>query len=312
MATHIKSEKSTEIQKITPFIWFNSNAEESAEFYTSVFNNSWVDNKTYYSAAGADASGQPKGSLMTISFHLEGQEFVGINGGPVFEITPSISFFVNCGTREETEKVWNKLSEMGSVLMPLDKYPFSEMFGWVKDRFGVTWQLTLASGRQKIIPCLFFVGDNNGKAEEAMNFYLSVFKNSGLIHMERYEPGESNAGNLKYCRFFLDNEEFMVMDSNLEHNFSFNPAISLVVNCLNQSEIDYFWDNLSDGGDERAQMCGWLADKFGVSWQIVPAAYSEMLAKADEETSEKLMKEVLKMKKIDMAILMRVEAESYK
>lgn len=311
MEIYENAKQNSDIQRITPFIWFDDNAEEAARFYTSVFNNSSIDLKSFYTEASSYASQQPIGSLMTITFHLEGQEFVGINGGPIFHMNPSISFFVNCGTREEIDKLWNKLSKEGEILMELDKYPFSERYGWVKDRFGITWQLTLVSGRQKIIPCLMFTGNMTGRAEEAMNFYSSIFMNSGVIHMEKYAENESNAGNLKHCRFFLDNEEFMVMDSNADHTFNFTPALSLVVNCRNQSEIDYFWDNLSEGGDEGAQICGWLQDKFGVSWQIIPSIQIELISKSDEETVDRLMREVMMMKKIDMGTLMRVESYKY-
>lgn len=311
MATHLKTLRGTEIQKITPFLWFDSDAEEAAIFYSSVFKNSSIDNITRYTESGARAARRTKGSVMTIAFRLEGQEFVALNGGPVFEITPAISFFVNCSSREETDMLWEKLSKDGAIFMPLDKYPFSERFGWLKDRFGVTWQLNLASGRQKITPYLLFVGQQNGRAEEAMNFYISLFKNSGLIHLERFGQGETggSAGTIKHGRFLLTNQEFMVMDSNLDHHFTFTTALSFVVNCETQEEIDYFWGKLSAGGDEMAQQCGWLQDKFGVSWQIVPSVWERMLIKADEEKADRLMQAVLKMKKIDLATLEGVDTE---
>lgn len=301
-----------EIQKITPFLWFNNNADEAASFYTTVFSNSSVENIIRYTESGAKASGQPRGSVMTVAFILEGQQFTAINGGPVFEITPAISFFVNCGTRDETDFLWDKLSKEGIILMPIDKYPFSERFGWLRDRFGVTWQINLASGRQKIIPYFLFVGGQEGRAEEAMNFYMSVFENSSLIHLEHFGENEEGGapGTVKHGRFFLDNQEFMVMDSNYDHQFTFTPGLSLVVNCDTQEEIDHYWEKLSEGGDERAQQCGWLQDKFGVSWQVVPSVWEKMIVQADEAKSDRLMKAILPMKKIDLETLKRIYAES--
>jgi predicted 3-demethylubiquinone-9 3-methyltransferase (glyoxalase superfamily) len=304
--------KQIEIQKITPFLWFNDNAEEAASFYTTVFNNSSVENITRYTGSGAKASGQPKGSVMTVAFLLEGLQFTAINGGPALQLTPAISLFVNCGTREEIDFIWEKLSKDGAVMMPLDKYPFSEKFGWVKDRFGVTWQLMLASGRQKIIPFLLFVGEQHGRAEEAMSFYMEIFKNSSPIHLDLFSPGEpgGTAGHVKNGSFFLENQEFMLMDGLGDHNFTFTPAFSFVVNCENQEEIDYYWQELSEGGDEAAQMCGWLQDKFGVSWQIIPRVWEEMFIKADDQKADKLMEAVLGMKKINLETMRRIDVES--
>jgi len=285
------------MQKITPFLWFDNQAEEAVNFYTSIFKNSKIGSIARYDEAGAKVSGRAKGSVMTVSFTLEGQDFAALNGGPVFKFTPAISFFVSCKTEQEIDELFKKLSAGGEVLMPLDKYPFSEKFGWVADKFGVSWQLILASATQKIVPCLMFVREQHGKAEEAMNFYVSVFKNSRIHMIARYEKGEDKPG-VKHAKFSLGGQEFIAMDSGLDHQFTFMEATSFVVNCEDQMEIDYFWEKLSQGGDEKAQQCGWLKDKYGVSWQIVPKVLSEMLQ--DAQKSEKVMKALLQMKKIDI------------
>ncbi len=121
-------------QKINPFLWFNHNAEEAVEFYTTVFKNSSKDDPVYYGDAGAKASGMPKGSVMTIDFELEGERFTALNGGPEFKFTHAISFVVNCENQEEIDYYWEKLSESGSA----------EPCGWVKDQFGVSWQIVPA------------------------------------------------------------------------------------------------------------------------------------------------------------------------
>jgi predicted 3-demethylubiquinone-9 3-methyltransferase (glyoxalase superfamily) len=162
------------MQKITPFLWFDHQAEEAANFYTSIFRNSKVGAVTRYDEAGAKASGMPKGTAMTVSFQLEGQGFTALNGGP---------------------------------------------------------------------------------------------------------------------------------------HFKFTEAISFVVNCESQEEVDHFWNRLSEGGDEKAQQCGWLKDKYGLSWQIVPTALNKLLSDPDPAKSQRVMKAVLQMKKIDINALKRASEQ---
>jgi len=160
----------TNIQRITPFLWFDSQAEEAVSFYTSIFNNSRILTVTHYGEEGAEVSGRAKGTVMTVAFQLDGQEFVALNGGP---------------------------------------------------------------------------------------------------------------------------------------HFKFTEAISFVVNCESQEEVDYFWEKLSRGGDEKAQQCGWLKDKYGLSWQIVPTVLVELLSDPDPEKSQRAMKAMLQMKKIDIEKIKR-------
>jgi len=293
------------MQKITSFLWFDDQAEDAVEFYKSVFKNSQGGESTHYSEAGAQVSGQPKGSVMTVPFQLYGQDFVALNGGPLFKFNPSISFFVNCKTENEVQKLWDKLSEGGKALMPLDKYPFSEKYGWIQDKYGVSWQIILPMGevKQTIVPSMLFVQNVCGRAEEAINYYTSVFGNSKLLTTFRYSAGEEpdKEGTLAYADFVLEGQIFAAMDSAHEHKFNFNEAISFVVNCESQEELDYFWEKLSKGGDPKAQQCGWLKDKFGVSWQIVPMVLGELLSNTDK--AQKVMSALLKMKKLDIETL---------
>lgn len=302
----------TDIEKITPFLWFDNQAEEAAAFYTSIFRNSRIDTITRFGEAASKASQQPEGSVMSVGFQIEGQKFGAVNGGPVFKITPAISFFINCESLTDINSLWNKLSENGTILMELGKYPFSERFGWLKDWFGVTWQLSLNRASQKITPFLMFSGSQYGNAEEAIRFYISIFRNSGIINTEHYKEGDPGGkpGTIKLSKFFLNNQIFMAIDAEGEHNFTFTPALSFVVNCETQEELDYFWNRLCDGGDERVQQCGWLEDKYGVSWQIVPSVWEEMLRNADPEKSDRLMQSILKMKKIDLLTLKKVFEQS--
>ena len=119
------------MQKITPFLWFDGNAEEAVNFYLSAFKNSKIGNISRYSEEAAKAGGRPKGSVMVITFQLNGQDFIALNGGPQFKFTEAISFLVNCETQEEVDWLWEKLSEGGK----------KDRCGWLKDKFGVSWQV---------------------------------------------------------------------------------------------------------------------------------------------------------------------------
>ncbi len=290
----------SKIQKIMPCLWFDSDAEEAVSFYSSLFKSSKILNTTKYNEVGYEIHGKKAGTVLTIRFSLDGCEFLALNGGPQFKFNPSISFFVNCSTQKEIDDLWENLLKGGKVLMELGKYTFSERFGWVQDSFGLSWQLNLGERKQKITPFIMYVGEQHGKAEGAMNFYMSLFENSRVINVSRYGAGEEGMkGTVKHAIFMLDGQEFMVMDSNGPHQFSFNEAISLCVECKDQDEIDYYWENLSKGG-EKGQ-CGWLKDKYGVSWQTTSEFMSEkMLCDPDLEKSARVMEAILKMTKIDI------------
>ncbi len=292
------------VRQITPFLWFDNQAEEAARFYSSLFAQSGVGGDVRYNQEAANVSGRPKGSVMTVPFRLAGQGFVALNGGPAFHFTPAISFFIACDTEHEMDNLWRNLSAGGSVLMPFQKYPFSEKFGWLQDKYGLSWQLNLASRTQKITPFLLFVGEQNSKAEEAMKLYTSVFKGSQIVRVERFAQKEQgDEGTVKHGVFSLGGQDFMAMDSNLAHNFTFNEAVSFLVNCESQEEVDYYWKRLSPGGDEKAQQCGWLKDRYGVSWQIVPSILQNMLQDKDPNKVARVTEAFLKMKKFDIAAL---------
>lgn len=283
------------MQKIVPFLWFDGRSEEAANFYTSLFKNSKIKRINRYGEAGPGL----KGTVMSVTFELEGQKFYALNGGPEFTFTPAISFFVNCDTKEEMDRLWKKLSEGGMVLMELNKYSFSEKFGWTIDQFGVSWQLNLADATQKINPFLMFVGDQQGKAEEAMNFYIAIFNNSSIASIERYGTGEGEpVGTVKRAKFVLNRQEFMAIDSSQPHSFTFTPAISFFVNCETQEELDELWEKLLEGGESQGP--GWIKDKYGLSWQVVPTILDKLLNDPDLEKSKRVMNAMLQMEKLDI------------
>jgi predicted 3-demethylubiquinone-9 3-methyltransferase (glyoxalase superfamily) len=292
-------------QKIVPHLWFDKEAKEAAELYTSIFPDSKIANVT-------TLHNTPSDDADIVSFVLSGQKFMAISAGPLFKFNPSISFHVNCKTKDEVDAIWGKLSQGGTVLMELGEYPFSEKFGWTQDRYGLSWQVIFAGKseiKQRFTPALLFVGDVCGKAEEAINFYTSVFSArdgqgaSRVDSLVRYGKGEEpdKEGTVKYAAFTLHGQEFGAMDSAHEHQFAFNEAISFIVNCETQEEIDYYWDKLS--AVPEAEQCGWLKDRFGVSWQIAPTAMDEMLRSGTPEQIDRVTQAFLPMKKFDLAKL---------
>jgi len=289
------------MQKITPFLWFDNEAGEAAKRYTALFGGSKIKET-------ALLHDTPSGTVEVVSVELYGQEFTLMSAGPLFKFNPSVSFLVACRTREEVDELWEGLSDGGTALMELGEYPFSERYGWIQDRYGLSWQIMFMGEHpitQRIIPTLMFVGAVCGKAEEAINYYASVFENSQVGEVFRYgkDQAPDREGTIIHAAFTLEGQEFAAMDSAHQHNFSFNEAISFVVNCNTQEEIDYYWDKLSF--DPNAEQCGWLKDRYSVSWQIVPAMLQDMLRDTDPGKAARVTEACLQMKKFDLAALQR-------
>lgn len=287
------------MQRITPHLWYDKEAKEAAGLYTSLFKGSEIKSTI-------TLDNTPSGSVDIVTIELCGQEFTLISAGPLFKFTPAISFLVACNSKDEVDELWSKLSKEGKPLMELGEYPFSERYGWIQDRYGLSWQVMFAGGRpiaQKITPTLMFVGSQAGNAEEAIGFYVSIFPSSKIGEIFRYGKGQEpdREGTVAHAAFTLAGQEFGAMDSAREHNFSFNEAISLMVQCASQEEIDYCWEKLS--AVPAAEQCGWLKDKYGVSWQVVPTIMDEMMNTKDEKKLARVTKAFLKMKKFDIAKL---------
>jgi predicted 3-demethylubiquinone-9 3-methyltransferase (glyoxalase superfamily) len=287
------------MQSITPHLWFDSEAREAAELYVSVLDNSDIVSVT-------TLRDTPSGDCDLVSFVLAGQPFMAISAGPLFRFNPSVSFRIDCETADEVDALWSRLGEGGQVLMPLDAYPFSPRYGWLQDRYGLSWQVMHAAGRevtQRIVPTLMFVGSVCGRAEEAIGLYTSIFDGAVVGEPMRYGSGEEPdaAGTVRYAAFTLDGMQFAAMDSARGHDFAFNEAISLLVPCDTQEQIDRCWELLS--AVPEAEQCGWLKDRFGLSWQIAPSAMQRMLRDADGEQLARVTRAFLGMRKFDLAAL---------
>lgn len=289
------------MQKIVPHLWYDKEAKEAALFYISLFDKSKLINVTVIGDT-------PSGDAEIVSFELAGQQFSAISAGPYFKFNPSISFMVACSSVEEVNTKWKALSEGGTVMMPLNKYPFSKWYGWIQDRYGLSWQLMLVEGEQpaqKITPNLLFSNEACGKTEEAVNYYMEVFKDSEMGIISKYGEGEAESAKAKvnYAAFKLCGIDFSAMDNGFDVDYSFNEAFSLIVDCDDQNEIDYFWDKLS--AVPESEQCGWLKDKFGVSWQIVPTNLEDIMSNGTEEEIQRVTEAFLKMKKFDLNALER-------
>lgn len=287
------------MQKIVPHLWYDKEAKEAALFYISLFDRSKLLNVTVI-------ENTPSGDAEIVSFELAGQQFEAISAGSYFKFNPSISLMVACYSVEEVNTKWKVLSEGGTELMPLAEYPFSKWYGWIQDRYGLSWQLMLIGNGQtlqKITPNLLFSNDSCGKAEEAVKYYIEIFKDSEEGIINRYGVGEavSSKAKVNYAAFKLFGVDFSAMDNAFDVDFNFNEAFSLIVNCKDQREIDYFWDKLS--AIPEAEQCGWIKDKFGISWQIVPENMSEILFNGSRDEIQRVTEDFLKMKKFDLDAL---------
>lgn len=276
------------MQKITPFFWFDGRVREALATYAGLFRDGEV------TQGGIAGDGEEP---LVGMVRLAGLEIALLNGGPHFQVNPAISLYVGCESVEEIDALWAGLNEGGMALMPLDAYPFAERFGWVQDRFGVSWQLALTGEAQAVTPFMMFTNDVAGKAQEAMTLYTSLFEESGIARIDRHENGMVAMG-----QFTLAGQPMIANDSPIPHPFTFAEGTSLMINCGSQEEVDHFWDGLIADGGEPSQ-CGWLKDKYGVSWQVTPTRLMELTGHADPEVAKRATEAMLQMSKIEIDVL---------
>jgi len=290
--------------KIVPCIWFNGEAESATAFYTRIFPNGRVLATSHYPKKGENPGGRPTGSVLTIEFEIHGVRFTALNGGPEFKPNPSLSFFVHADDEAHVDRTFNALAEGGKVLMELGTYPWSPRYGWVQDKYGVTWQVMKSDVKEeeaKIAPSIMFTGDQAGKAEEAIKLWTSILPGGKIDHISHYEPQSGETG-VMHGRFFVMGTRLTAMDSHAPHGFQFDEGLSLQIMCKDQAELDKIWSAiLSNGGTEVA--CGWIKDKYGFNWQVSPESMVKLITTGDEAAKERAFNAMLKMKKLDIATL---------
>jgi len=277
-------------ERITPCLWFDSQAKEAGVFYCSQFANTKIVAQ----------------SPIVTELEFSGQHLTLLDGGPMYRPDASISLFYVCETEEEINRIWEAFTKEGSVLMPLGKYDWSERYGWINDKYGVSWQFWLGEMEkvgQLITPLLLFTGSQYGRAEEAINHYSSIFENVQQEGILRYENNEApeEKGKVKHAQIAFGGQKWMFMDSMELKNVAFSEGVSFTIHCDTQQEIDYYWDKLTEGGEES--MCGWLKDKFGVSWQVIPTVLNKLMS--DPEKAGKAAQAFMQMRKLDIEKLVQ-------
>jgi predicted 3-demethylubiquinone-9 3-methyltransferase (glyoxalase superfamily) len=294
------------MQRIVPNLWFNQNAAKAAKFYATVFPDGRVTDTQYYPADGLlDFQSEFAGQELTVSFEIGGYRFIAINAGAEFTVNHSVSFLLNFDpasdpdARVHLDALWAALAEGGQVLMPLGEYPHSARYGWVQDRFGISWQLILTNPagepRPFIVPTLLFGDRVQNQAAEAAAYYTKAFPGSRIGADVRYpaQTGPATPGAVMFTDIELFGQWFALMDAAVEQDVTFNCGISLMLECVDQAEIDHYWELLS--AVPEAEQCGWCADRFGLSWQIVPAKLGELIVSSDSYAT------LMGMKKIEIA-----------
>lgn len=276
--------------KIHTCIWYNNTAQEAVKLYTEAFGDVKIisDNG------------------MVVMFEVKGLPIMGLNGGDNFRPTPAFSYYVSFENETEIEKAWNTLvKEGGKTLMALDKYDWNPKYGWLEDKYGVSWQLwtgPFSKAEQKVVPGLMYCNKVQGKADEAINLYTSLFPDSCRGMTALYPEGTPDiAGQIVHAEFTLENVLFKAFDSGIPHGFDFTEGMSVVVHCDSQEEIDLYWDTLTKDGGQESQ-CGWCKDKFGVSWQIVPSILPQLMS--DPEKGQRVVQAFMKMKKFNIQALL--------
>jgi len=277
-------------EPITPCLWYNGQAKEAADLYCSVFNNAKITAQ----------------SPIVTGINVSGQNITLLDGGPMYQPNPSISFYYICDNEEELDRIWDAFSKEGTVMMPLDKYPWSKKYGWITDKFGISWQLALSDMSevgQKITPCFLFTGKQYGRVDEAIAHYSNIFEDASVDGILRYGANElpDEEGKVKHAQINLNGQKFMLMESAHAHPFTFSEGVSLTIHCETQQEIDHYWERLTESGEES--MCGWLKDKFGVSWQIIPTMLSKLMS--DPAKAGKAAKAFMAMRKFNIEQLVQ-------
>lgn len=292
-----------QVSSIVPCLWLNDQAEEAAEFYMRLFPRGRLRARSYYPSSRDNQSGRPRGSVCVVEFEVAGQRFTLLNGGPMFTPNPSISFFYVTDSVAEVDRICAGLLDGGKALMALGEYPWSRRYGWIQDRYGISFQVMVGTplpGGAAMAPCLMFADALHGKAEEALTTYVRIL-GGAVESLARYGEGTPTAGTISHGRFQLAGQAMVAMDAHGRHGFTFNQGISLQILCADQAELDRRWASLSEGGERGP--CGWLQDRFGLYWQVVPADMAEWIGAADRVASERAFLAVMEMEKLDIAAI---------
>lgn len=268
---------------ITPCFWYERDSLAAAALVQEAFGG------------GRTVDSNP----MSTVWELFGRRVMGINGGPRYRPGSSLSLFVQLPGEVAVRRAFETLARDGRAHLPLAPMPWSPLFAWVEDRHGVHWQLAQSfqeDSRPMLFPTLMFTGPQAGQARAAIDAYTKVFPGSsiGELHL-------SDDGGVRFAIVELAGQTVGFMDGHGGEDEGFTPGVSLSVACDDQAEIDHFWDHLVQGGQESR--CGWLTDRFGFSWQIVPSIMGELMS--DPQRAQRVVAAFLPMTRLDLETLRR-------
>ncbi|MGQ7595731.1 VOC family protein [Streptococcus suis] len=289
------------MQPIIPHLWYDTEAKEAVAFYVDLFGG-----KLDWTYTITDT---PSGDSDLIQFQLGDMTLAAISAGPYFKLNESMSLMVNVASKDEVTRLYQALSEGGRILMPLGEYPFSPYYVWLEDRFGLSWQLSYAPDLVKSYQfdiCLLFSQEQVGLAQPMLDYYKDKLPQASVGQLSYYGEGEAavEAAKLNYAELLIAGQKMIVMDHGYGGEASFNEAFSLMVYVDSQDELNFYYDLLS--AVPEAEMCGWVKDQFGISWQIVPRMLMEAYDTASQETVKAVNDAVLTMKRLDFATIQTI------
>ncbi|HFU4450294.1 TPA: VOC family protein [Streptococcus suis] len=286
------------MQTIIPHLWYDKDAKEAVAFYVDLFGG-----KVDWTYTITDT---PSGDSDLIQFQLGDMTLAAISAGPYFKLNESMSLMVNVASKDEVTRLYQALSEGGRILMPLGEYPFSPYYVWLEDRFGLSWQLSYAPDLDKPYRfdiCLLFSQEQVGLAQPMLDYYKDKLPQASVGQLSFYGEGEAavEAAKLNYAELLVAGQKMIVMDHGYGGEASFNEAFSLMVYVDSQDELNFYYDLLS--AVPEAEMCGWVKDQFGISWQIVPRMLMEAYDTASPEKVKAVNAAVMTMKRLDIATI---------
>ncbi|HEL1740826.1 TPA: VOC family protein [Streptococcus suis] len=286
------------MQTIIPHLWYDTEAKEAVAFYVELFGG-----KIDWTYTITDT---PSGDSDLIQFQLGDMTLAAISAGPYFKLNESMSLMVNVASKDEVTRLYQALSEGGRILMPLGEYPFSPYYVWLEDRFGLSWQLSFAPDLDKPYQfdiCLLFSQEQVGLAQPMLDYYKDKLPQASVGQLSYYGEGEAavEAAKLNYAELLVAGQKMIVMDHGYGGEASFNEAFSLMVYVDSQDELNFYYDLLS--AVPEAEMCGWVKDQFGISWQIVPRILMEAYDTASPEKVKAVNAAVMTMKRLDIAAI---------
>lgn len=283
------------MQKIIPHLWFDKEALEAVQLYTSLFPDShmdWIH----------DLTDTPSGDAVLVQFQLANLTLAAISAGPYFKLNESTSLMVHFQNKDELNRIFEALSEAGRVLMPLGEYPFNSHYVWFEDRFGLSWQFFYSPENSRAVQleiCLLFSQKQVGQARSFLEKAQALFLNSQIGTVNHYQENEKQEAKalINYGELLLNQQRLVVMDHGFGGENSFNEAFSLMVYTDSQEETQRLYQQLSHVPE--SEQCGWVKDEFGISWQIVPRPLMEAYENLPKDRMKQVNDAILTMKRLN-------------